>query len=135
MKKVLSILSLLLVSAQAQQIKAIQFDGLVHISPEIAKEIIGIKVGQTLNESAVDNSIKRLYAQKYFKDIWVDENNGVLLYHVTEKPMNPEITLEESVRLYEDGLKNIKDAQKLIEEAKTKIMVIDQKNQTIQEGS
>jgi len=52
-----------------------------------------------------------------------------------EKLMNPEITLEESVKLYEDGLKNIKDAQKLIEEAKTKITVIDQKNQTIQEGS
>ena len=93
MKKVLSILSLLLVSAQAQQIKAIQFDGLVHISPEIAKEIIGIKVGQTLNESAVDNSIKRLYAQKYFKDIWVDENNGVLLYHVTEKPVISKVAL------------------------------------------
>ena len=52
-----------------------------------------------------------------------------------EKLMNPEITLEESVKLYEDGLKNIKDAQKLIEEAKTKIAVIDQENQTIQEGS
>jgi len=50
-----------------------------------------------------------------------------------EKLMNPEITLEESVKLYEDGLKNIKDAQKLIEEAKTKISVIDQENQTIQE--
>ena len=50
-----------------------------------------------------------------------------------EKLMNPEITLEESVKLYENGLKNIKDAQKLIEEAKTKISVIDQANQTIQE--
>ena len=52
-----------------------------------------------------------------------------------EKLMNPEITLEESVRLYEKGLKNIKEAQILIEEAKTKITVIDQENQTIQEGS
>lgn len=52
-----------------------------------------------------------------------------------EKLMNPEITLEESVRLYEEGLKNIKEAQTLIEEAKTKITVIDQENQTIQEGS
>ncbi|MCF6243963.1 MAG: exodeoxyribonuclease VII small subunit [Sulfurovum sp.] len=57
------------------------------------------------------------------------EHSKVLL----EKLMNPEITLEESVKLYEEGLKNIKDAQKLIEEAKTKITVIDQENQTIQE--
>ena len=50
-----------------------------------------------------------------------------------EKLMNPEITLEESVKLYEDGLKNIKEAQKLIETAKTKITTIDQANQNIQE--
>ncbi|AKF24490.1 exodeoxyribonuclease VII small subunit [Sulfurovum lithotrophicum] len=50
-----------------------------------------------------------------------------------EKLMDPEITLEESVKLYEEGLKNIKEAQKLIEEAKTKITVIDQKNQHLSE--
>jgi exodeoxyribonuclease VII small subunit len=42
--------------------------------------------------------------------------------------MNPEITLEESLRLYEDGLKQIKLAQKMIEEAKVKIKTI-QKSQ------
>ena len=48
---------------------------------------------------------------------------------VLEKLMNPEITLEESVKLYEEGFKNIKEAQKLIEEAKTKITVIEQASQ------
>ena len=52
-----------------------------------------------------------------------------------EKLMNPEITLEESVKLYEEGLKNIKEAQKLIEEAKTKITVIEQANQNVGESS
>jgi len=52
-----------------------------------------------------------------------------------EKLMNPEITLEESVKLYEEGLKNIKEAQTLIEEAKTKITIIDQANQTMGEES
>ncbi len=52
-----------------------------------------------------------------------------------EKLMNPEITLEESVKLYEEGLKNIKEAQKLIEEAKTKITVIDQANQHLQDDA
>lgn len=45
-----------------------------------------------------------------------------------EKLMDQEITLEESVKLYEEGLKNIKEAQKMIEEAKMKIEVIEQKN-------
>ena len=51
-----------------------------------------------------------------------------------EKLMNPEITLEESVKLYEEGLKNIKEAQTLIEEAKTKITVIEQANQNVRNG-
>lgn len=59
------------------------------------------------------------------------DNSKVLL----EKLMNPEITLEESVTLYEEGLKNIKEAQTLIEEAKTKITVIEQANQNVIEGA
>ncbi len=52
-----------------------------------------------------------------------------------EKLMNPEITLEESVKLYEEGLKNIKEAQTLIEEAKTKITIIEQANQNVESDS
>ena len=51
-----------------------------------------------------------------------------------EKLMNPEITLEESVKLYEEGLKNIKEAQTLIEKAKTKITVIEQASQNVGDG-
>ncbi len=39
--------------------------------------------------------------------------------------MNPDITLEESLKLYEKGLARIKDAQKMIEEAKVKIEIIE----------
>ena len=50
-----------------------------------------------------------------------------------EKLMDPDITLEASVKLYEEGLANIKEAQKLIEEAKTKITVIEQSSQHIED--
>ncbi len=39
--------------------------------------------------------------------------------------MSPDITLEESLKLYEEGLSKIKDAQKMIEEAKVKIETIE----------
>ena len=42
--------------------------------------------------------------------------------------MNPEITLEESLKLYENGIKEIEFAQKMIEEAKVKISVIEKNN-------
>lgn len=41
------------------------------------------------------------------------------------KLMDPEITLEQSVKLYEEGLKTIKDAQAMIEEAKVKVQTIE----------
>jgi len=48
-----------------------------------------------------------------------------------EKLMNPDITLEESVNLYEEGETNIKDAEKLIEDAKVKIKVIEKSRQNL----
>ncbi len=44
---------------------------------------------------------------------------------VLEKLMDPEITLEQSVKLYEEGLKTIKEAQAMIEEAKLKVETIE----------
>jgi len=42
-----------------------------------------------------------------------------------EKLMDPEITLEQSVKLYEEGLKTIKEAQTMIEDAKLKVETIE----------
>ena len=38
--------------------------------------------------------------------------------------MNPEITLQESVKAYEKGMKELSDAQKMLEDAKIKIQEI-----------
>jgi len=45
--------------------------------------------------------------------------------NILNQLMNPEITLEESLKLYENGLVQIKEAQKMIEEAKVKIETIE----------
>ena len=44
---------------------------------------------------------------------------------ILEKLMDPEITLEESVKLYEEGMRSIQEAQKMIEEAKLKVETIE----------
>jgi exodeoxyribonuclease VII small subunit len=49
---------------------------------------------------------------------------------ILEKLMDQEITLEQSVKLYEEGLTTIKGAQSLIEEAKTKITIIEKNMQS-----
>ena len=49
---------------------------------------------------------------------------------ILNKLMNPEITLEESLKLYENGVNQIKEAQKMIEEAKVKIQTIEKNSST-----
>ena len=40
---------------------------------------------------------------------------------ILEKLMNPELTLEESVRAYEAGTKALKEAQKILEDARDQV--------------
>jgi len=51
---------------------------------------------------------------------------------ILNKLMDPAITLEESLKLYEDGLAQIKEAQKMIEEAKVKIETIEKNSSNIE---
>ena len=44
-----------------------------------------------------------------------------------ETLMNPEITLQESVKAYEKGMKELSDAQKMLEDAELKIQEIKSK--------
>ncbi|WP_281950520.1 exodeoxyribonuclease VII small subunit [Nitrosophilus kaiyonis] len=48
---------------------------------------------------------------------------------VLEKLMNPEITLSDSVKLYKEGLKALKEAQEMLEKAKVEIEEIEKNTQ------
>ncbi|MFK5881715.1 MAG: outer membrane protein assembly factor BamA [Sulfurospirillum sp.] len=74
-------------SLYAITIKQIKFDGLIHLSPSIAKEIMNLHVGDALSIEVVDKGIQSLYKQKFFKDISVSEENGILTVFVVEKPV------------------------------------------------
>jgi len=80
--------------ASGQKITNIQFDGLIHLSPNAAKEVAGIREGDTVDVGQIDDSVKNLYSQGYFKDVWVENKGGKLVYHFDEKPIisNVQIT-------------------------------------------
>ncbi|MDM5262988.1 outer membrane protein assembly factor BamA [Sulfurovum sp. XTW-4] len=69
----------------AQKVTQIKFEGLSHLSPTSAKEIAGIHVGEEINAGKINTSIKKFFAQGYFKDVWVDQQGGILIYHFKEK--------------------------------------------------
>jgi len=52
---------------------------------------------------------------------------------ILNKLMDPAITLEESLKLYENGIQEIKSAQKMIEEAKVKIQFIEHNSTKVKE--
>jgi outer membrane protein insertion porin family len=69
----------------AQKVTQIKFEGLAHLSATTAKEVAGISIGDTITASNVNESIKNFFAQGYFKDVWVDQKGGTLIYHFKEK--------------------------------------------------
>jgi len=83
-----------ILSAQ-QKVKQIKFDGLLHLSPSVAKEVAGIREGDSVDAEQIDESVKNLYSQGYFKDVWVEKKgNGVLIYHFDEKPAISKVTIK-----------------------------------------
>ncbi|TLD82662.1 outer membrane protein assembly factor BamA [Helicobacter sp. MIT 11-5569] len=74
-------------AAELPIIKEIRYEGLNAISPLIANEIAKVRIGEPLDINRVDASVRDFYAQGYFKDVWITEENGILTYHFVEKPV------------------------------------------------
>lgn len=91
-------LSLIVASALAhastQNVQSIQYDGMVHISETVAKRLNEVKVGEPLDASAVDKTVKNFFDQGYFEDVWVEENEGKVTFHFKEKPIISKIELK-----------------------------------------
>ncbi len=86
MKKLLTLSVGLSSILLAQNITSIQYNGLLHISDELATEISKINVGDTFDINKIDESIKEFYRQGYFSDIVVSATkSGGLVYEFKEK--------------------------------------------------
>nr|WP_314735065.1 outer membrane protein assembly factor BamA [uncultured Campylobacter sp.] len=128
MKKSVFLLLLGAVLANAEQITSINFKGLVHLSPETAKEIMGLKVGDELNVDSTDRAIAKLFRQGYFDDIYIENKGGDVTVTVKEKPSIARIDIKGVVtndKTAIDGLINIKQGnmydELAIERAKERI--------------
>jgi len=70
----------------AQNITSIKYNGLLHLSKDVATEISGIHIGDTFDINKIDESIKKFYSQGYFSDIIVSATeSGGLVYEFKEK--------------------------------------------------
>ena len=95
MKKILIVCLFMAVYIQAATVKSLKFDGLIHLSQEVASEMIGIKQGDSVDIEIIDKAVKTLYKQGYFEDVWVEEvGDGEIVFYFKEKPTVAKIELD-----------------------------------------
>ncbi|MGI2259588.1 outer membrane protein assembly factor BamA [Shewanella sp. GXUN23E] len=81
----------------------IQVDGLQRVALGAALLSLPIKVGDTVDQTKLQQAIKSLYGSTNFEDVKVSRDGGVLIVEVKERPTISTITFE--------GNKDIKDEQ------------------------
>lgn len=92
----------------AVNLKGVKYEGLIHISPMIANDIVDMQVGEPIDINKVDKAILSFYKQGFFKDIYVTEDDdGVLTFHFVEKPIVSRVDIT--------GIGSGKDYQELAE--------------------
>lgn len=89
-----TVLTLLAVNSFAYTIKAINYNGMVHISESVALRMLDFEVGEDVDDETIDRAIKKYFKQGYFDDIWVDIEDGKLTFHCKEKPLISKVELK-----------------------------------------
>lgn len=80
--------------AYGVEIKSINFEGLVHLSPAVAAQIAGLSVGEELTPQKSDRAIKNLFNQNYFNDIYINNEDGHITFVVKERPSIAKLDIE-----------------------------------------
>lgn len=109
MKKLLFLIPFASSCLSADVIKSIKFEGLIHLSPEVAREISGLNVGDELTLQKSNKAILNLFEQNYFEDIYIDDNDGNVVVYLKEKPSIARVELKGVVTNDEKAIKELID--------------------------
>ena len=87
-------LSSALLCAATENVTSIKYEGMVHISEAVAKQLNEVKVGEPLDPERLDKTIKTFFDQGYFEDVWAQEEAGVVTFYFKEKPIISKVELK-----------------------------------------
>ena len=88
------LMMLISLSASAMTVSSIKYNGMVHISENVALRMLKFEVGDTVSSKDLDEALKNYFKQGYFTDGWVDYKDGELTFNFVEKPIISKIVLE-----------------------------------------
>lgn len=80
--------------AKAEVINKIEVTGNERISDETIILFSGVKIDQNINQSDLNNIIKKLYETSFFENISIDFENNILFFKVKENPLIQSISFE-----------------------------------------
>nr|MBP3725122.1 outer membrane protein assembly factor BamA [Campylobacter sp.] len=107
MNKKIVLIAFLIGILNANTITSIEYNGLVHLSPESANEISGLRIGGVIDKKTANEAILNLYKQGYFKDIFIEENAGRVVVNLVEKPVIAKIELQGVATNDKDNIMNV----------------------------
>src|SRR5512141_2440593 len=67
-------------------IKDIRVEGIQRTEPGTVFSYLPVKVGDTLNDERATAALHALFATGFFKDVWLNVEQGVLVVVVKERP-------------------------------------------------
>jgi len=89
-----TLLALISINSYAYTVESIKYEGMVHISKPVALRMLEFSVGDNINDEIVNKSLKKYFEQGYFRDIWVELNDGELTYHFKEKAIISKVEIK-----------------------------------------
>lgn len=105
-------LSSVLLCAATETITSIKYEGMVHISEAVAKQLNEVKIGEPLDQARLDKTIKTFFEQGYFEDVWADQEEGTVTFHFKEKPIISKIELKGFKENDEEAKKSLLQIEK-----------------------
>jgi len=122
-------LTLFTLDLSAITIKSIKYNNMVHISEPVALRMLPFEVGDSVDDEDLNEAIKKYFKQNYFSDIWVENDNGNIIFNFKEKPIISKVELKgwkENDKEIKDSVIQIKKGtlynEKKLEEAKKRII-------------
>ena len=75
-------------------VKTINYKGLFHISKPVALRMLTFEVGNEVDSVKINKAVQRYFNQGYFKDVWVEVNEGNVIFSFKEKEIISKVELQ-----------------------------------------
>ncbi len=90
--------------ASSFQVNDIRLEGLQRLSAGTVFASLPIDIGDSIDSTSLQIAARSLFSTGYYDDVWFEEDNGVLVVHVRERPAIDSIELEGNKAIGEEDL-------------------------------